>query len=386
MFDWIRTFFSDSGFMPHGHCYMWVSSLLWTHVISDSLIGIAYFCISIILYAVVKRVKMQFSAVVLSFGVFIGACGLTHFMEVWTIWTPTYWLAALVKVVTAIASITTGVWLYYLRHTIVTVAEAAKLSEQRRLDLEALTADLEKRVEERTKELHHAISSRDQFLSIASHELKTPLTSMKLQNEIRRRAMKKRDLDYFSFEKLETMAIKDDQQLSRLTRLVDDMLDISRIVAGKLSMNLEDFDLLEVVNEVVDRILPQAAVTGTDISVKGSGSFPVHWDAYRIEQVLTNLLTNAIRYGSGKPVQIELSSEKGYTQIAVCDSGIGISGGDLGRIFGRFERAVSANEVPGLGLGLFISKEIVEAHGGTLTVESTFGQGSVFKVSIRSHE
>jgi signal transduction histidine kinase len=385
MLSWFTTLFSDSGFMPHGHCYMWVSSLLWTHVISDAMIGIAYFCISIILYVVVKKVKMQFSAVVLSFGVFIGACGLTHFMEVWTIWTPTYWLSASIKVVTAIASVTTGIWLYRLRHTIVTVAEAAKLSEQRRLDLEAFTEDLEKRVETRTQELNHAVSARDQFLSVASHELKTPLTSMKLQNAIRSKAIQKKDLEYFSFEKLEIMAKKDDQQLSRLVRLVDDMLDISRITAGKLTMRLEEFNLLETVKEVVDRLQAQALAAGTKITVEGQNSLIVRWDSYRIEQVLTNLLTNAIRYGEGKPVKIELSAEGPKTAITVRDSGMGISENDRQRIFDRFERAVSPNEVPGLGLGLFIAKEIVEAHGGTLSVESSLGQGSAFKVSISTH-
>jgi signal transduction histidine kinase len=385
MLTWINNLFSDSGFMPHGHCYMWVSSLLWTHVISDSLIGIAYFCISIILYAVVKKVKMQFSAVVLSFGVFIGACGLTHFMEVWTIWTPAYWVSAAIKVVTAIASITTGIWLYRLRHTIVMVAEAAKLSEQRRLDLEVLTEDLEKRVVERTAELKHAIEARDQFLSVASHELKTPLTSMKLQNALRMKAIQKRDANYFAFEKLEVMTKKDDQQLSRLARLVDDMLDISRITAGKLSMHLDQFDLTDTVREVVERIQPQALASGTEIFIRGNGPMVVRWDSYRIEQVLTNLLTNAIRYGEGKPIQVELSADGPKTSIVVRDFGMGIAEADIPRIFDRFERAVSPNEVPGLGLGLFIAKEIVEAHGGTLTAESTLGKGSAFKVSITNH-
>jgi signal transduction histidine kinase len=371
--------------MPHGHCYMWVSSLLWTHVISDSLIGIAYFCISLILYVVIKKVKMQFSGIVLSFGVFIGACGLTHFLEVWTVWTPTYWLSAVVKVITAVASVTTGIWLYRLRHTIVAVAEAAKLSEQRRLDLEALTRDLEKRVAERTSELNHAVAARDQFLSVASHELKTPLTSMKLQNAIRTKAIMKQDTEYFSFEKLEVMNKKDDQQLSRLARLVDDMLDISRITAGKLSMQLEDFDLAEVVKEVVDRVQPQAVASGTGISIQGGKSFVVCWDSYRIEQVLINLLTNAIRYGGGKPISVQVSSDGSQTSVEVRDSGIGIADHDKNRIFERFERAVSSNEVPGLGLGLFIAREIVKAHGGTLTVESSLGQGSVFKVSIANH-
>jgi signal transduction histidine kinase len=219
-------------------------------------------------------------------------------------------------------------------------------------------------------------------LSVASHELKTPLTSMKLQNAIRMKAIQKHDADYFSFEKLELMTKKDDQQLSRLARLVDDMLDISRITAGKLSMHLESFDLTDTVKEVVERIQPQAMASGTEISIRGGGPILVNWDSYRIEQVLTNLLTNAIRYGAGKPIEVELSSEGPNTAIVVRDFGIGIAEADITRIFDRFERAVSPNEVPGLGLGLFIAKEIVEAHGGTLSAESTLGKGSAFKVLI----
>src|SRR5690349_2013191 len=115
--------FSSNGFMPHGHCYLWTPSLVWTMVVTDSLIGLAYVSISLSLYGLVKRIKVPFSAVFLAFGVFIAACGATHFMEVWTLWTPSYWMAALVKVVTAAASVITAFWLVRLKPKIMGLAE-----------------------------------------------------------------------------------------------------------------------------------------------------------------------------------------------------------------------------------------------------------------------
>ncbi|UOF01889.1 PAS domain S-box protein [Bdellovibrio reynosensis] len=147
-------FFSEQNFMPHGHCFLWQPILLGIHAISDLLIGLAYLAISLSLYFIVKRIRIPFSAVMLAFGTFIGACGLTHFMEIWNLWYTDYWASGFVKIVTAAASVITSIWLIKLRPQIFTVAEAAKLAEQRRLDLEAITADLETRVEQRTRELN----------------------------------------------------------------------------------------------------------------------------------------------------------------------------------------------------------------------------------------
>lgn len=146
-------FFSEEYFMPHGHCFLWKPWLLWTHVISDFLIGLAYLAISISLYFIIRRVRIQFSAVVLAFGTFIGACGITHFMGIWNMWQADYWASGFVKIITAIASVATSIWLLKLRPQIFKVAEASHLAEQRRLDLEALTQDLESRVEQRTRDL-----------------------------------------------------------------------------------------------------------------------------------------------------------------------------------------------------------------------------------------
>ena len=139
--------------MPHIHCYLAKPLLVGTMFVADILIGLAYFFISLTLWTLVIRIKIPFSAIVLCFGVFISACGATHFMEVWTLWNPDYWAAAFVKVITAIASVGTGIYLFKLRNSFVKLADSAKLGEQRRLDLEMLTRDLERRVEERAEAL-----------------------------------------------------------------------------------------------------------------------------------------------------------------------------------------------------------------------------------------
>ena len=133
----IRSIFSTDGFMPHGHCYLWMPSLVWTMVITDTLIGVAYVSISLSLYTLVKKIKIPFHAVFLAFGLFIFACGATHFVEVYTLWTPAYWFAGLIKVVTAIASVATAISLFPLKNKIITFAEKARVSELQSHQLEA---------------------------------------------------------------------------------------------------------------------------------------------------------------------------------------------------------------------------------------------------------
>lgn len=145
--------FSQVGFMPHGHCYLWRAPLVWTHVLSDALIAISYFTIAYLLYRIVKEIRLPFSAMFLSFGLFIAACGATHAMEIWNLWSADYWASGWVKVLTACASVATAIWLYRLQPLLVAFAETANVAERRRLDLEVLAKDLEQRVTERTSEL-----------------------------------------------------------------------------------------------------------------------------------------------------------------------------------------------------------------------------------------
>ncbi|HYH95108.1 ATP-binding protein, partial [Hyalangium sp.] len=228
--------------------------------------------------------------------------------------------------------------------------------------------------------LEAAVRSRDEFLSLASHELKTPLTSLMLQAQLLQRRQERGEL--LPPESVRRVLDQTTRQTQRLARLVNDMLDISRIAVGKLSLEQDTFDLAELADDVVAKLGPQLSEARCDVSVRAEEPVVGTWDRYRLEQVLTNFLTNAARYGPGKPVEISVCRLEERAELRVRDQGRGIAPEDQERIFRKFERAVDGNEVSGLGLGLFIVREIVEMHGGAVRVESAPGQGATFIVHL----
>ena len=230
-------------------------------------------------------------------------------------------------------------------------------------------------------ELEQAVRIRDEFMSIASHELKTPLTSLKLQAQLRKRNLLKGSAYVFTQE-LTKMFEADEKQLERITRLIDDMLDISRISSGNLSLRPERFDLCELVQDIVERNSEQFVAAGCPVEMKIGQPVFGSWDRFRIEQVVANLLTNAMRYGAGKSISVEVSSSASQGRVTVSDHGQGIALANHERIFQRFERAVSGSEISGLGLGLYIVKQILEAHHASIRVESELGQGASFCVEL----
>jgi PAS domain S-box-containing protein len=227
-----------------------------------------------------------------------------------------------------------------------------------------------------------AIRSRDEFLSIASHELKTPLQSLTLQNQMRKRNLDKKLHDAFVPDKLTHMIDADLRHLMRINRLIDDMLDISRIRAGKLTFMKEQVEYCAYVKDVVERFRPQLEAVGCYMTVAYCEPILTNIDIYRTEQVIVNLLTNAMKYGAGKPIKIEILNKQNRIQLLVHDKGPGIREQDQERIFERFERAISSNEVSGLGLGLYISRQIMEQNNGSLTVRSALGLGSSFVMEL----
>jgi PAS domain S-box-containing protein len=229
------------------------------------------------------------------------------------------------------------------------------------------------------REAKEAVQVRDEFLSIASHELKTPLTPLRLKLHSLRRSARTGGMDG---ETLLTHLDIAERQVARLSRLIDSLLDVSRIGAGKLELDWEDVDLAEVVREVVGRFEPQAAKAGSSVTVRAPEPVIGRWDRLRLDQVVTNLLTNALKYGAGKPVELSVSSQAGHALLLVHDQGIGIDAGNLSRIFERFERAVSERHYGGLGLGLYITRTIVQALGGSIEARSTPGAGSTFIVTL----
>lgn len=231
------------------------------------------------------------------------------------------------------------------------------------------------------RQAQEAIRSRDDFLSIASHELKTPLTTLKLQSQSSKRSIDKKGYlePEFTIKYVESVL----RQSDRLNRLVEDMLDISRINTGRLSILAEEVPLVALAEEMIDRMGSQFRRLHCEVELVAKKEVHGFWDRQRIEQVLQNLLTNAVKYGGGKPIRVSVEEEEGATAvIRVRDQGIGIAPADQRRIFERFERAVSANEVSGMGLGLFIVRQVLELHGGSISVNSDLGRGAEFVVRL----
>lgn len=230
-------------------------------------------------------------------------------------------------------------------------------------------------------ELREALSTRDEFMSISSHELKTPLTSLKLKTQLFKRKIEKNKEQ--SIDDVINFADSIEHQVSRLTRLVDDMLDVSRLRSGKFTLSKTEVNFCELVRNALDQIKPQFLEAGyptPELLMHDSASG--HWDPLRVEQVINNLLTNAIRYGGGKPVTIEVKCIDQFVQLSVKDQGNGISPEQQDKIFNRFERLTHVHETTGLGLGLFLSQKIIEAHGGKIWVVSQEGVGSTFYFTL----
>ena len=243
----------------------------------------------------------------------------------------------------------------------------------------ALTADNTRLYQD----AREAVRLRDEFLSVASHELRTPLTPLNLKLGMLRRVAEQAGSAGLPAGQVAADIGVAARHVQRLTNLVDHLLDVTRIRAGKLQLQLEVVDAAEVVRDAAARLAAMAIETGSTIEVEAPERCTGVWDRMRLEQIVTNLLSNALKYGGGRPVRIGLEEQgPGTVMLSVRDAGIGMDPGVLGRIFGRFERGHSGRHYPGLGLGLYITRQIVTALEGTISVESVPGQGSVFTVVL----
>jgi PAS domain S-box-containing protein len=231
--------------------------------------------------------------------------------------------------------------------------------------------------------LREAVRTRDEFLSVASHELRTPLTPLALQMQGFLRLADRGALAEIAPEKLRRMLVVSNAQVDRLSRLVDDLLDVGRLAEGMLDLRLSEFDLVEAAAGVIEQFRHQLLEAGLTVQLVAGAPVAGRWDRVRIERVLVNLLTNVAKYAAGKPCDVEVTCDRERARLAVTDRGPGVPAADADRIFGRFERAVSGRHYGGLGLGLFISRQIVEMHAGTLACESgPDGHGARFVMDV----
>ena len=231
-------------------------------------------------------------------------------------------------------------------------------------------------------DLQNAVRMRDDFMSMVAHELRTPLNTLFLEAQLRKMQLDRGNAAVFDAGYLQKMVARDQRQIQSMVRLIDDMLDASRIRSNRLSIQPTEIDISELLARVVANLFHQAAAVGSSITLQAAPGLKGVWDEFRIEQVVINLLTNALRYGKGSPVLITLKSVPQGARIDVSDRGVGISEDNLKRIFEQFERVVGNDGTGGLGLGLFISRQLVEAHGGHISVTSRESEGTVFTVEL----
>jgi signal transduction histidine kinase len=230
--------------------------------------------------------------------------------------------------------------------------------------------------------LKQAIQSRDEFFSIASHELRTPLAALIMQVDLIRKFLGSGDS--IQIKKAEDLCLSSNLALKTLDLLLSDLMDLGRIRAGRFSMEPETVDLRTLIEEVIHSYSALLAASGSTLTFVPEKPVVGNWDPARIREVLTNLISNAIKYGEGKPIQIwqGFDAIRQSAIVRVADQGMGVSPEVRGRLFERFERGAPGQRIGGLGLGLFIARQIVEAHRGEITYDPGPQGGSIFTVRL----
>lgn len=286
--------FHASGFIPHGHCYLWKTGLVWLHIISDGTLAVAYYSIPLsLLYFISKRKDVPFNGVFLLFGAFIIACGTGHLMDIWTLWHPDYWIAGSLKAVTAIISIYTAFALVYLINQVLTLPSRAQLEAiNRTLSSEIIEC---KRIEEELRQAEeiakNSSQAKSEFLANMSHELRTPLNGILGYAQILQRT---EPLTQKGRKGVEIIY----QCASHLLTLINDILDLSKIEARKLELNPIDFYLPAFIDSVIEISRIRAEQNVIEFHVQLDPNLPtgIHADEKRLHQVLINLLGNAIKF------------------------------------------------------------------------------------------
>ena len=271
------------------------------------------------------------------------------------------------------------------------VAVFVALDQQRRETRRQMLALERSRQEQETllrelnqtqQELQRSLKMRDEFMSLVAHELRTPLNTLFLETQMRSLQIKRGNAAAFAPQQMEAMVQRDERQIKSMIRLIDDMLDVSRMRSGKLSIRPTQVQLMTLLERVVSDLSLQAATTGSSLTLRPHDPVSGCWDEFRVEQVIVNLLTNALRYGGGQPVQVSVEQVGECVRIDVRDGGKGIAPGDLERIFEPYERGARNGEPKGLGLGLYISRQLAISHSGELRVTSNPGEGSTFSLML----
>jgi PAS domain S-box-containing protein len=238
-----------------------------------------------------------------------------------------------------------------------------------------IVTDLSER--KRHEQAEAALRMRDEFLAIASHDLRSPLTTLVLSLGAVEHDRMKGDVN-----QIQRSLRRAQKQADRMGHLLDRMLDVSQMASGKLRLDLAPCDLSEVVKDVVERLSEEASKAACELRLALSNGIVGQWDRFRLDEALSNVISNAIKYGAGHPIDIQLQARDKKAVVVVEDHGIGIAPDDLSRIFGRFERTIASKNYGGLGLGLYITRQIVEQHRGSITAENRPTGGARFVIEV----
>jgi len=234
-------------------------------------------------------------------------------------------------------------------------------------------------LQQQIEQLREAVQARDEFISIAAHELRNPLTPLLMTvQSMRRNAERNSELP----AQIVTGLVRLDRVVQHYVNRCNSMLDISRLSSGTFRIDWAEVDFAALLRDTLEALAPQAERAGSAISLTAPVSLAGTWDELAVQQIAENLLSNAIKYGAGRPIEVTLTEEHGSVALEIRDQGIGISAADQARIFSRFERAVSRQQRPGFGLGLWVVGRLVAAMHGTVQVSSDVGRGSSFRVRL----
>lgn len=420
--DRIAGFFASEAFMPHGMCFRWDPVLLWLHVISDFLIGAAYFAIPVALAVfTMRRTDLRYRWMVGLFMLFILACGTTHFFSIWVIWNPDYGIEGVLKAVTALVSVATAILLWPALPTLLALPSPDMLAQtnadlraevtrrrQAETRLQGLNAELERRVAERTRELEArnaelqeevaqrqeverqlvaerdraevANQSKSQFLALMSHELRTPLNAIMGFSEV----LKTEAFGPLGQPRYREYAADIHASGGHLLELITEILDLSKIEAGKMELSEETVVLDDVLSETQRLFRDKTGAQGLAFETAATRGVTLAADRLALKQMLINLVSNALKFTphGGRIDVRSRRTDDGNLELAVADTGPGMNQEELEQAVGAFGQTAEGRKAGGTGLGLTLTAALAHLHGGRLDIDSVPGQGTTATIVL----